>query len=316
MAMLVTSSLSAGFAGAQSLPEPNTIVSDSGAVIAPASLKSLSGMDQAGAQPAQGNGQFAPQDQQDINLETELGSATLPMSTTSSLSEDMAQPKSLYVDTRYPITNAAAYPNRAIVLLTFDNGGSSYRCSGFLINPNTVATAGHCLNFNGGWSYNVRAYPGYTGSAAPYGSCGYRSLYSVTGWTQDKNSAYDYGVVKLDCAIGNTVGWLGIRWQAASLNGLAVSIQGYPADKGWGQWGHNGTVSYSFDHYTYSSFTSAFNGGPVFDSGLRAVSIYTTTAPEPAVCNGNVCQTTSAYYSVGTRITEAAFNNMVYWMSL
>jgi glutamyl endopeptidase len=315
-AVLVTSTLSAGSASAQTSSDPIVLVSDTGETVPAADVKIDAALSEAAIKPHKGTGARAPKDQQAINLAEQIGKASLPTVQQDSKPKTDVKPESLYVDTRYPIATTTWTPGSAIVLLTLDNGGSSYRCSGFLIGPDTVATAGHCVHFNGAWSYNVRAYPGYTGSVAPFGSCGYRSLRSVTAWTQNKNPAYDFGVVKLDCAIGNSTGWLGLYWQTASLNGLAVHIQGYPADKGWGQWGHDGTVGYSFPNYTYSSYTTKFNGSPIFTNSLQAVSIYTTTAPDPSTCNGDICSTTSAYYSVGTRITQEVFNWLVYWKSL
>jgi glutamyl endopeptidase len=225
--------------------------------------------------------------------------------------------QSLYVDSRYPVANPAAYPNSTMVLLTLQNGTGSYRCSGFLINANTVATAGHCLHFNGAWSYNVRAYPGYTGSYAPYSSCSATRLFSVNGWVSSKDSQYDYGAVKLNCTIGNSTGWLGFRWPSANLDGLSVHIQGYPADKGWDQWGHDGSVSRTYALNTYSSPTSGFDGAPVFDNGRYAVAIFSTTASlSSSHCNGDICSVTSESYSRGTRITQEVYNNLLYWRSL
>lgn len=228
-------------------------------------------------------------------------------------------------DRRYLISNPATFPNSAMVVLTMKNGTGSYRCSGFLISPNTVATAGHCLFFQGsgltqrGWAYDVRVYPGYTGSSAPFGSCGARRLYSVQGWLNNPPSAeYDYGVVKLDCNVGNSTGWLGYRWQSASLNGLPVHIQGYPPDKGWSQWGDDGSVVRTDANLIYSSgsITNGFEGAPIFDNGLYAVAIFQQTRRLPATCQGDVCTITSADYSWGTRITSSVFNNLQYWSNL
>ena len=39
------------------------------------------------------------------------------------------------------------------------------------------------------------------------------------GWTTVADDQYDYGAMKLDCAVGNQTGWFGWWWQAKSLDG-------------------------------------------------------------------------------------------------
>jgi len=185
-----------------------------------------------------------------------------------------------------------------------------------LINANTVVTAGRCVNNSGGWSTNVWAYPGYTGSSASFGACSARTLYSVTGWTVDRNPDYDYGAVKLNCSVGNSTGWLGFRWQSASLNGLPIHEQGYPPDKGWGQWRDDGSIYRTNTNTTGSSYTTGFTGAPLFDNNLYAVSIYTGTGSVPPTCSGNICTGTSELETRGTRITQSAYNNLLNWRNL
>ena len=62
------------------------------------------------------------------------------------------------------------------------------------------------------------------------------ALFSVVGWTSSGDERFDYGAIKLNCNIGNTVGWYGFFWQSASLVGLPVITQGYPGDKPLTQW--------------------------------------------------------------------------------
>ena len=81
-----------------------------------------------------------------------------------------------------------------------------------------------------------RIYPGRNGTSAPYGSCSATQLFSVIGWTSSGDERFDYGAIKLNCNIGNTVGWYGFFWQSASLAGLPVITQGYPGDKPLTQW--------------------------------------------------------------------------------
>ena len=97
------------------------------------------------------------------------------------------------------------------MLITFTGG----RCSGVMIGPNTVSTAGHCVHTGGPGGAlrpvaSYRIYPGRDGAVSPYGFCTARTLYTVLGWTLASDEEYDYGAIKLNCTIGNTVGWFGM----------------------------------------------------------------------------------------------------------
>ena len=51
----------------------------------------------------------------------------------------------------------------------------------------------------------------------------------MTGWTVSANEEYDYGAVKLNCTVGNTVGWFGIT--SADPTNFPSIVGGYPGDK-------------------------------------------------------------------------------------
>ncbi|WBB80126.1 trypsin-like serine protease [Micromonospora sp. WMMD882] len=215
-------------------------------------------------------------------------------------------------DERYKINATTSYPYRAIALITF-NGG---RCTGWFYGPDVVGTAGHCLHSGGSggaWSTNVVVYPGYTGTSAPYGSCTAKSLHSVSGWTSSANHEFDYGTIKLNCTLGNTVGWLGYFWTAdPGLNGLPTRVCGYPGDKPLEQWcgdADNGAqatvVSVTAEKVYYRNDTVGGNSGAAVHYNR-------------AGCG----ECSMAYHGYGgnpnsgKRITQATFSNMQYWTSL
>src|SRR4051812_28625996 len=86
-------------------------------------------------------------------------------------------------DTRTLVSPTTTYPASATALISFSAG----RCTGWLINANTVVTAGHCVHPGGGGSFyptsSYLIYPGRNGTSSPYGSCTARWLASVNGWT-------------------------------------------------------------------------------------------------------------------------------------
>jgi glutamyl endopeptidase len=212
-------------------------------------------------------------------------------------------------DNRYLISNTTTYPYRAVAEMNLTQGTSSGRCTAWFIGPDTVATAGHCVHTGGSsgvWSSNVRVFPGRNGSSTPYGSCTARRLYSVTGWTSNGDSNYDYGAVKLNCSIGSTVGWFGLHWQSASLTGQQTIIDGYPGDKPYTQWGANDFVRQTdAQKLQYDNDTvGGMSGSPVYNRvacNPCAIAIHTN-----GVYGGST-------HNRGTRITQQVFNNLIAW---
>lgn len=208
-------------------------------------------------------------------------------------------------DNRTRVTSTTTYPYRAIAHIESDIGG----CTGWLIGPDTVVTAGHCVYDPGTrrWASYARVYPGRNGSTAPYGSANAVNFYSVTGWTNSGDPNYDYGAIKLDRAIGNTTGWFGYRYTTASLTGTAENISGYPGDKTYGtQWQHadqirqTSTLRLYYQNDTYGGQS----GSPVYE-------------PNNSSCGGPCGLAVHAYggstYNSGTRITQAVYNNFNTW---
>lgn len=203
------------------------------------------------------------------------------------------------------------FPSRARVLITFDGG----RCSGTLINANTVVTAGHCLHSGGAggaWksTASYRIYAGANGTINPYGSCTAKSLHSVAGWTSSGNESYDYGAIKLNCTIGNTVGWYGYSASAAALNNPAI-IGGYPGDKPLTQWVHADKVrDITAEQIFYANDTTpgSSGSGVWWDNGgavLIGIHAYGTHGASP-----------HSVHNHGKRITAAVVSNFDFWKAL
>lgn len=213
-------------------------------------------------------------------------------------------------DNRVRVNPTTSFPARATVLITFSAG----RCSGWLIGPNTVVTAGHCVHPGGGGSYypksSYRIYPGRNGGASPYGSCTAKWLASVVGWTVSGSDEYDYAAIKLNCSIGNTVGWYGFFWQTGSLTGLPTTINGYPGDKPLTQWRSSDSVRVTQVRRVFyrNDTIGGVSGAPVWYNrpgcGIcsMAVHAYGTYNGPPFSTNNH-----------GTRITKAVFNNLIAW---
>jgi glutamyl endopeptidase len=199
------------------------------------------------------------------------------------------------------------YPTRAKVLITFAGG----RCSGVMIGPNTVATAGHCVHTGGpggAWRPvdSFRIYPGRDGALIPYGFCTARTLYSVLGWTGSSNEEYDYGAVKLNCSVGNTVGWFGMT--TADPTFFPTVVGGYPGDKPLTQWQGSDRVralstrqafyrNDTFGGMSGSAVWYDINGPYMF--GIHAYGLHGIGS--------------HALYNHGVRLVAAVFNNLLAW---
>jgi len=206
-------------------------------------------------------------------------------------------------------TYTTYYPARAVALITFSGG----RCTGWFIGKDTVVTAGHCVHSGGSggnWysrtSYKV--YPGYNQNTAPYGYCTAKRLHSVTGWTQSDSENYDYGAVKLNCTVGNTVGWFGFFWQTASLTNYPAIVSGYPGDKPLQQWWSSDTIRYTGTYQLFyrNDSIGGMSGSPVWydRNGPYAMAIHAYGLHGSSPHNA---------YNHGTRITQGVFNNLIAW---
>jgi len=141
-------------------------------------------------------------------------------------------------DGRTQVTNTSAYPNSAIAQLEVDFPSGSGTCTGWFIDANRLATAGHCVydpSMNE-WATSITVYPGRNGGTAPFGVFAATNWYTVNGWINSGKTKYDYGLIKLGSDVGNTVGWFGYGWTATDsfLLNRNSNVRGYPGDKSYG----------------------------------------------------------------------------------
>lgn len=205
----------------------------------------------------------------------------------------------LGTDERSPVVDTTRYPWSAI-------GRIDIGCTGTLIGPRHVLTAGHCVyNISTDeWYDKLDFSPGQSGEARPYGKIPWERVITVKGWTESHSTAYDYAMIVLEEPIGYTAGWLGFGY----VNGWWVrnaNIAGYPADKPSGSmWRHScemeaiddGHVQHFCDTYGGMSGSGLYQ---YFEEGSRI--IYAVHAYGGRVDNA------------GTRINEDIFGLLNQW---
>lgn len=108
------------------------------------------------------------------------------------------------------VVTPSAYPTSASVRLFADFGQQRFSCSGALIVPRYVLTAGHCIHMlSRGWATSVVVIPAYENGYEPFGHARVTNLYSWAAWTQSEDFNWDMGYLRLDRPVGAIAGWLG-----------------------------------------------------------------------------------------------------------
>lgn len=220
-----------------------------------------------------------------------------------------AGPESVIGPDRRRRVYTSTFPERATVYITYNDGRW---CSGALIGPRTVVTAGHCVErgVNGGFYTRslFKVYPGSDGTSRPYGYCTAKQLITTNGWANSSNEEYDYGAIILNCTVGNQTGYYG--WTTENPLNQPATVQGYPADKNpaGSQWQSNDKVRAASTlqiFYPNDTF-NAMSGSPVWydrnGAYLNGIHAYGRHG------SGN-----HANYNHGVRITSGVAANLLQW---
>lgn len=151
-------------------------------------------------------------------------------------------------DDRVPIVDTTQLPWRCVCHLVVDGlHDQQVLGTGWMAGPRTVLTAGHNLFSHkfGREATRVTVVPGRQVDFAPFDFFRSTRFDVHPRWRSAGDASCDLGVVWLDAAVGEHVGWFGFGSRPdAQLNNLIVNTTGYPADKRIGtQWFNAGRIS-------------------------------------------------------------------------
>lgn len=198
-------------------------------------------------------------------------------------------------DDRITVKNTSSFPYSAIAYMEVKGEcGCSWTCTGFMVNKDRLLTAAHCLvcTDHSKWADRITFYFGYKNK----NNYAYKYTGGWNAWVGDifsdkeYSSDWDYGCMKLDKNVGDSVGWFGSWWglSDSQLSSTYAYIAGYrdgllKYDSGWIEPKDSRHITYRIDTVPGNS------GGPIYTSDYYAIGIN--------IANNGI-------YNIGFRLTN------------
>lgn len=185
-------------------------------------------------------------------------------------------------DNRTKVTFTKMMPYKAICKLyrKAANGRYYHGGTGWLVAPNKLYTAGHCVysHRTGGWMDSIIVVPGLSGLSEPYGRYTSIDMLSLEGWTETGNPESwsarrcDMGAIKLSSNVSHNDFLKPILSDVDS-----VTVCGYPADRSAGilQYKMRDTIRKARGRFFYYIDTmGGQSGSPLLKNSSEAIGIH------------------------------------------
>jgi V8-like Glu-specific endopeptidase len=216
-------------------------------------------------------------------------------------------------------------PYRGICHLERSFGAAGARpsgCTGFLVAPGLVVTAGHCVfsPLRRSGPRRIQVVPGRDGPRAPFGASWGARWYAHPAFVARFDPRYDYGVVVLARRFETPRPDFRLTvLTAAQLEDVRaarlVRVAGYPADKGRGEmWAHAERLDKFGQHLVHYSIDTCpgHSGAPVWldagDGRAQVIAIH-TRGPRPSArgpwgCRPGAPLAPPGHFNAGVRMTD------------
>jgi len=132
---------------------------------------------------------------------------------------------------KVPKSKLHVFPYNVICKLFITYQPHTYIGTGFLIDHETILTAGHCVYYKGLWASSITVVPGMNGREKPFGEFYASKLITPRDWTKNSKADLDFALVKLSQKITHLKEFLSL---ANNIDNFDVKddvvICGYPSD--------------------------------------------------------------------------------------